>query len=99
MNLDLTEDQIQIRDAVRELCREEFAPYAAPATSIALKSPGSRRSTIPTPSRPISTWPHPPTTMPASAASPARLPAVRLLANTIPMSSPGSSTTPNTMPA
>ncbi len=29
MNLDLTEDQIQIRDAVRELCREEFAPHAA----------------------------------------------------------------------
>jgi alkylation response protein AidB-like acyl-CoA dehydrogenase len=29
MNLDLTADQIQIRDAVRELCREEFAPYAA----------------------------------------------------------------------
>ena len=28
MNLDLTEDQIQIRDAVRELCREEFAPHA-----------------------------------------------------------------------
>ncbi len=29
MNFDLTEDQIQIRDAVRELCREEFAPHAA----------------------------------------------------------------------
>ncbi len=29
MNLDLTEDQIQIRDAVRELCAAEFAPYAA----------------------------------------------------------------------
>lgn len=29
MNLDLTEDQIQIRDAVRELCRAEFAPHAA----------------------------------------------------------------------
>ena len=29
MNLDLTEDQIQIRDAVRDLCRSEFAPYAA----------------------------------------------------------------------
>ncbi len=29
MNLDLTEDQIQIRDAVRDLCRAEFAPYAA----------------------------------------------------------------------
>jgi alkylation response protein AidB-like acyl-CoA dehydrogenase len=29
VNLDLTEDQIQIRDAVRELCRAEFAPYAA----------------------------------------------------------------------
>jgi alkylation response protein AidB-like acyl-CoA dehydrogenase len=29
MNLDLTDDQVQIRDAVRELCREEFAPLAA----------------------------------------------------------------------
>jgi len=29
VNFDLTEDQIQIRDAVRELCREEFAPHAA----------------------------------------------------------------------
>ena len=29
MNLDLTEDQILIRDAVRELCRGEFAPQAA----------------------------------------------------------------------
>ena len=29
MNLDLTEDQIQIRDAVRDLCRTEFAPHAA----------------------------------------------------------------------
>ena len=29
MNLDLTEDQIQIRDAVRDLCRSEFAPFAA----------------------------------------------------------------------
>uniref|UniRef100_A0A832I2S2 Acyl-CoA dehydrogenase n=1 Tax=Eiseniibacteriota bacterium TaxID=2212470 RepID=A0A832I2S2_UNCEI len=29
MNLDLTEDQIQIRDAVRELCASEFAPHAA----------------------------------------------------------------------
>jgi alkylation response protein AidB-like acyl-CoA dehydrogenase len=29
MNLDLTEDQVQIRDAVRELCRREFAPHAA----------------------------------------------------------------------
>ncbi len=29
MNLDLTEEQIQIRDAVRELCRSEFAPHAA----------------------------------------------------------------------
>jgi len=29
MNLDLSEDQIQIRDAVRELCRNEFAPRAA----------------------------------------------------------------------
>ena len=29
MNLDLTEDQIQIRDAVRELCEQEFAPQAA----------------------------------------------------------------------
>jgi alkylation response protein AidB-like acyl-CoA dehydrogenase len=29
MNLDLTEDQIQIRDAVRELCEHEFAPHAA----------------------------------------------------------------------
>ena len=29
MNLDLTEDQIAIRDAVRELCRREFAPHAA----------------------------------------------------------------------
>ena len=29
MNLELTEDQIQIRDAVRELCEQEFAPHAA----------------------------------------------------------------------
>ena len=29
MNLDPTEDQIQIRDAVRELCEQEFAPQAA----------------------------------------------------------------------
>jgi len=29
MNLDLTEDQIQIRDAVRDLCAREFAPRAA----------------------------------------------------------------------
>jgi alkylation response protein AidB-like acyl-CoA dehydrogenase len=29
MNLDLTEDQIAIRDAVRELCENEFAPHAA----------------------------------------------------------------------
>ncbi len=29
MNLDLTEDQIQIRDAVIELCEQEFAPQAA----------------------------------------------------------------------
>jgi acyl-CoA dehydrogenase len=29
MNLDLTDDQIQIRDAVRELCRDHFAPHAA----------------------------------------------------------------------
>jgi alkylation response protein AidB-like acyl-CoA dehydrogenase len=29
MNLDLTEDQITIRDAVRDLCRAEFAPHAA----------------------------------------------------------------------
>ncbi len=29
MNLDLTEDQTQIRDAVRDLCRSEFAPQAA----------------------------------------------------------------------
>lgn len=29
MNLDLTDDQIQIRDAVRDLCRTEFAPHAA----------------------------------------------------------------------
>jgi len=29
MNLDLTEDQTQIRDAVRELCRGEFASQAA----------------------------------------------------------------------
>ncbi len=29
MNLDLTADQIQIRDAVRDLCRKEFAPHAA----------------------------------------------------------------------
>ena len=29
MNLDLTDDQIQIRDAVRELCAAEFAPHAA----------------------------------------------------------------------
>lgn len=28
MNFDLREDQIQIRDAVRELCRREFAPEA-----------------------------------------------------------------------
>jgi alkylation response protein AidB-like acyl-CoA dehydrogenase len=29
MNLDLAEDQLQIRDAVRELCAREFAPRAA----------------------------------------------------------------------
>ena len=29
MNLDLTEDQVLIRDVVRELCRGEFAPQAA----------------------------------------------------------------------
>jgi alkylation response protein AidB-like acyl-CoA dehydrogenase len=29
MNLDLTEDQSVIRDAVRDLCRAEFAPHAA----------------------------------------------------------------------
>src|SRR5215831_3218854 len=29
MNLDLTEDQTQVRDAVRELCEQEFAPLAA----------------------------------------------------------------------
>ena len=29
MNFDLTEDQVQIRDAVRELCRGEFGPQAA----------------------------------------------------------------------
>jgi hypothetical protein len=29
MNYDLSEDQIQIRDAVRELCAKEFAPHAA----------------------------------------------------------------------
>ena len=29
MNLDLTEDQIQIRDAVRDLCRSEFAAQSA----------------------------------------------------------------------
>jgi len=29
MNLELTEDQVQIRDAVRELCRGEFASQAA----------------------------------------------------------------------
>jgi alkylation response protein AidB-like acyl-CoA dehydrogenase len=29
MNLDLSEDQIQIRDAVRDLCRTEFGPRAA----------------------------------------------------------------------
>jgi len=29
MNFDLTEDQVAIRDAVRELCRGEFAPAAA----------------------------------------------------------------------
>lgn len=29
MNFDLTEDQILIRDAVRDLCRAEFAPHAA----------------------------------------------------------------------
>ena len=28
MNYDLSEDQIQIRDTVRELCRSEFAPHA-----------------------------------------------------------------------
>jgi alkylation response protein AidB-like acyl-CoA dehydrogenase len=28
MNFDLSEDQIQIRDAVRELCAREFAPHA-----------------------------------------------------------------------
>jgi alkylation response protein AidB-like acyl-CoA dehydrogenase len=29
MNLDLTEDQIAVRDAVRTLCEQEFAPHAA----------------------------------------------------------------------
>jgi alkylation response protein AidB-like acyl-CoA dehydrogenase len=29
MNLDLTDDQVLIRDTVRELCRSEFAPQAA----------------------------------------------------------------------
>jgi len=29
MNLDLTEDQTQIRDAVRELCQREFGAAAA----------------------------------------------------------------------
>jgi alkylation response protein AidB-like acyl-CoA dehydrogenase len=29
MNLDLSEDQITVRDAVAELCRREFAPHAA----------------------------------------------------------------------
>ena len=29
MNLDLTEDQVLVRDTVRELCRSEFAPHAA----------------------------------------------------------------------
>jgi len=29
MNFDLSEDQISIRDAVRELCEREFAPHAA----------------------------------------------------------------------
>ena len=29
MNLDLSADQIQIRDAVRDLCQTEFAPHAA----------------------------------------------------------------------
>ena len=29
MNLDLSEDQLAIRDAVRELCANEFAPHAA----------------------------------------------------------------------
>ena len=29
MNLDLTEDQIAVRDAVRVLCEQEFAPHAA----------------------------------------------------------------------
>ena len=29
MNLDLSEDQVAIRDAVRELCAKEFAPHAA----------------------------------------------------------------------
>ena len=29
MNFDLTEDQLQIRDAVRELCRGEFGTQAA----------------------------------------------------------------------
>ncbi|MEO5617801.1 MAG: acyl-CoA dehydrogenase family protein [Candidatus Eisenbacteria bacterium] len=29
MNLDLSEDQIAIRDAVRDLCEREFAPHAA----------------------------------------------------------------------
>jgi len=28
MNLDLTDEQIQIRDAVRDLCRTEFAPHS-----------------------------------------------------------------------
>ena len=29
MNLDLSDDQVQIRDAVRELCARDFAPHAA----------------------------------------------------------------------
>src|SRR5205814_5867850 len=28
MQLDLTEEQVQIRDAVREVCEREFAPHA-----------------------------------------------------------------------
>ena len=29
MNFDLSEDQLAVRDAVRELCAKEFAPHAA----------------------------------------------------------------------
>ena len=29
MNFDLTEDQLAIRDAVRKLCADEFAPHVA----------------------------------------------------------------------